>query len=322
MKRLIISSILLTTLGFACKSRLTGNEGNLEFSYQADDRVNDFNKPLAIGAMLDVEVATVGSRKAVALSAVDTDAGSGLEVVEFSGNKFTLKATAEGNGLVKVTTDDGLGDSVNMLARAPEVQKLSHSCVTTENARYLKDNRVLIPYELERANGQPVIGYGYYPVTFSGDAQLRRDESVKAQQFLHLFTGDVAGAAQIDSDIDDTSINVTVVDPADIDGVELVLGTGQETDAGETDLYYVLPTIGGDRVCQANTPKSVASLTPDVCSVEDREPPQAEADEKVHEWGWFAVTGLTEGSCEVEVTYTLGAAGAGAKGSVMINIAP
>ncbi|HCF56896.1 MAG TPA: hypothetical protein DFS52_02730, partial [Myxococcales bacterium] len=50
-----------------CQSMITGNEGNLEFSYRADDEVRDFNKPIAVGAKLDLEVRTNGTRQTVEL---------------------------------------------------------------------------------------------------------------------------------------------------------------------------------------------------------------------------------------------------------------
>ena len=80
----------------------------------------------------------------------------------------------------------------------------------------------------------------------------------------------------------------------------------------------MLPTIAGERVCQANTQKSVGSLTPDVCEVEDRDDPALENNEAAVEFGWFSVKGVAAGTCKVEVTYTR----SGASGSVDIEIAP
>ena len=48
----------------SCRSEITGNEGNLEFSYVADDDLLDFNKPLAVGASLDLRVTPAGTMPA------------------------------------------------------------------------------------------------------------------------------------------------------------------------------------------------------------------------------------------------------------------
>lgn len=65
----LTSAVFIGAIG--CESTITGNEGNFQFSYPADDRVLDFNKPIAIGARLDVSVRTAGDRTAVTLSAAD-----------------------------------------------------------------------------------------------------------------------------------------------------------------------------------------------------------------------------------------------------------
>ena len=39
-------------------------------------------------------------------------------------------------------------------------------------AAYLANQRVYVPFEMSMANGQPVIGYGYYPVAMGEGAPL------------------------------------------------------------------------------------------------------------------------------------------------------
>ena len=46
--------------GLACTSSTTGNLGNLEFYYTADDEIGNFNKPIAAGAKLEVFVQDAG----------------------------------------------------------------------------------------------------------------------------------------------------------------------------------------------------------------------------------------------------------------------
>ena len=67
MKRIMLAVASMGIASGACVSKTTGNEGNFEFSYPADDRVGDFNKPIAVGAFLDLEVRDVGDRSPVAL---------------------------------------------------------------------------------------------------------------------------------------------------------------------------------------------------------------------------------------------------------------
>ena len=60
---LATTTALLTLTSVACTSTITGEEGNLKFSYYSSDDAGNFNKPLAIGAK--VEVVEVGWRMSV-----------------------------------------------------------------------------------------------------------------------------------------------------------------------------------------------------------------------------------------------------------------
>ncbi|MEL6184395.1 MAG: hypothetical protein AAFU79_07210 [Myxococcota bacterium] len=313
------SLLLVLSLSPACTSRLTGNEGNFEFSYIADDAIEDFNKPIAPGASLDIEVRTVGDRRNVRLDAVITDP-SLFEVVEILGNRFTLRALREGNGLIEVegqaTGEPILGDSINLTAREPDRVRLSHTCVEGRNGLYLTGQRILVPFEMERSNGQPVIGYGRYPVVISDSTLLTLDASVRAQAFLHLDTGLEPGRAEILSDLDPSSLAVDIVAPDAITGSEIFFDQLIETDVGDTDRYFVLPTSGGQPICQAAIAKSVVSLTPETCTAFDSTP-----SSEGPELAWLAVTGVSAGTCELSVSYPTATMG-GISTTVTIEIAP
>lgn len=323
-RRALLFSLSLLVGAVGCRSKLTGNEGNLVFSYVAEDDIADFNKPIAAGAKLDVSVNEVGTNKRVTLDTVEVDDDAVMKVGAFGGNKFTLEGVGDGVILVSVsaTTLDGttVTDSVNMQARPAEVSKLAHTCVTSREGRYLVNNRILIPFELERSNGQPVIGYGYYPFSFAPMTGLTRDPAIDALQFMHLDTGAQAGAVTVSSDIDGEELSVMLTDPGEIDGAEVVLGNFQETDVGDTNPYYLLPTVGGTRVCQANTVKDVTVDTPAICSIAERDAP--ENGNAKNEWGWIAVTGISAGDCQFTVNYTAGNGGQGTAVQLSIPIAP
>ena len=314
-------AVLLT----GCFSTLTGNEGNFSFSYIADDEVNNFNKPIAAGAKLDVMVKTVGLiGQAVALDSATTDDEMVATVDNVDGNTVTLLGVGDGSFELSVTGaasgEETLSDSVNMLVRVPDVLKLSHTCDTDDTAKYLVDQRIWVPFELELSDGQAVIGYDYYPVTFDPTAALTRDETIDAQQFLHLDTQATAGMVTIESDIDDTTLTLELVEPASIDGAEVVAGQNLiETDVGDRNVFYILPKVGDDRVCQAELAKSINVTTPDICAITEQssETNQENAGAQ-NEFGWVQIEGLAAGDCEFEISYT------GVSGSfpLSVEIAP
>lgn len=317
----ILTPIALT----GCFSALTGNEGNFQFSYDADDRLLDFNKPIAVGAYLDLEVRDVGARQAVTLSDASVATDAVLTVTSFADHVVTVQAVGEGQGLLQVAgttrAGDALTDSVNLLARVPEVHRLWHTCTEEPEAGYLANARAFVPFDLEMANGQPVIGYGYYPITASSTAlSLNATDSIGSHMAIDV--GPQTGPSELTSDLDGTQITMNVVEPGDIDGaVEPIAFVLEDIDAGDTNAFYVLPSVGGMPVCQASVEKEVVSDTPDTCTVRDGSvvPDGAGGN---YESGWFDVTGVAEGTCRFTVTYPSGNRGAGASQQFEVEIEP
>jgi hypothetical protein len=318
--RLRVPLTLMALTILACSSRLTGNEGNFQFSYTADDRITDFNKPIAVGGYLDIEVTDVGALQPVELLAAAFDDSSVLDVVSFSGSTITVMGVADGSALLSVegTTVDGetLTDSVNLLAATPEVLLLSHTC---EGDTYLTRQRIWVPFEMEKENGQPVIGYGYYPISLDSEASLSLNTGESGQQYMAFDTTATAGTATLSSTVDDASLSINIVTPADITGVnEPVAWVFEDIDVGDTNAFYVLPTTDTSTICQADVAKTVTSDTPEICTVEDAE----QLDSSTHEYGWFEVTGVAQGECLFTVTYPTGNSGTGASAQFSYTIEP
>ena len=307
MKRPLILVGLALALTTACKSKLTGNEGNLTFSYVADDDLLDFNKPIAVGAYLDLTVTEAGTDATVTVDEATSDDTGVLDVIGMAGTELTLMGTGDGTALVEVlvTLDDGsqVTDSVNMTAAVPDVHLLSHSCGADGATAYLTGQSVYVPFEFERDNGQSVIGYGYYPVTLSDSAAFVLDADWEGTQYMH-FTTVSAGAFTMTSDLDDTTLDVTLVDAGDLDGVaEPLAFVLEDIDVGDTNSFYVLPMVGERTVCQADTTFAVESLTPDICSVALSDQTPFSSGSAAYEYGWFKITGEAQGTCQYTVTY-------------------
>lgn len=317
------SMFLVLLLLAGCQSTLTGNEGNLQFWYEADDRVTDFNKPVAVGAFLDVHVREAGNLMAVTVTAAAFDDPAVLDVEAFSGDTITIAGVGDGTALLEVEAETSGGevlpDSVNMLAAVPEVLVLGHTCTAGVTAGYLTDQRAWVPFEMEKENGQPVIGYGYYPLTVDGTAATLASGDSN-QQWMAFDMGAAAGTVTLQSDLDDETLTMEVVAPTAIDGVEQPTAfVAEDIDVGDVNAFYVRPTTGGLVICQAETAMTVASLTPTICDARTAEPPAGASE---HENGWFAIEGLAEGTCEYTVTFTEGADGAGASATFSYPIEP
>jgi hypothetical protein len=321
--KLVVSLVCMAFL-VGCTSKLTGNEGNLTFEYSADDDVRDFNKPIAVGARLELEVSPAGTGQGRAeLQTVTTDAPGVLEVASFSGSKFILEGVGEGHTLVRVTarlrSGDVVSDSVNMMARVPEVLKMWHTCDRDAlEGLYLVDSDVMIPFDMEMRNGQSVIGYGYHPVRVLPGGALTLDKTSSDQTAFHIRTSAFPQNVTLKSTIDSKELALRLVEERDIDGATLdESATGALV--GVARQYRVLPTVGGRVVCQARTPLSAVSITPDVCEASAVGAPSQDGEGPLNEHGHVRVTGKRVGRCTFTVSYANGRAGVSTPFTVDIN---
>lgn len=307
-----VTAALAATLG--CQSVITGNEGNFRFSYDADDRVFDFNKPIAVGAFLDLRVTDVGDDGPIALTEATSDDDAVLEVTAFESNRLTVNGTGDGETVIRVkgSRDGGeeLSDSVNLMARVPDVHEMRHTCGGDGPTAYLTASTAYVPFEFQRTNGQPVIGYGYYPVSIS-DPGTTLDETFMSQAYMKLSLGG-PGVVTLTSAIDESTLALDLITADEITGARQPIAfVIEDIDVGDRNPFFVHPRAGDRTVCQADLSYAVASLTPDLCAVRAINPFAAPGSDQGKEFGWFEIEGVAAGTCRYTVAFPAGNGGAG-----------
>jgi len=327
----VLTTVALST---ACTSTVTGNEGNFRFSYVADEAFLDFNKPIAVGASLDVSVTAVGDDAPVVLSDARVADDTVLSATLAGGNVVTVTGLADGNTELEVkgaaAGQEDLSDSVNLRARVPDIHKLWHTCqnfngVDASDYAYLAGQPVYIPFDFEvtvASGTEPVIGYGYYPVS-SSSPEAVLDTTHQGSQYMRYELGG-AGDVTLTSDIDGTTLPFKIITPAEIDGaLQPIAFVLEDIDVGDRNPFYVLPSAAGRPVCQADITVEVASTSPSLCTVSLLADNAAgEASDAGKEYGWFQIEGLAAGMCTYTVTYPDGNAGAGATAEFSYEIQP
>lgn len=311
----IITGLVALAALAGCESKLTGNEGNFTFSYTADDDVRDFNKPIAVGAKLDVKVQAVGGG-AVTLSDAQSDNQAVLKVAGFTGNVVTVEGVGAGGALISVegTPPSGtsLKDSVNMLSRVPEVLKLSHVCTANRDAAYLVNQPISLTYDMEMKNGQAVIGYGYWPLRFTPEGDVTHNVTTKDQQFLRLKTGATKAEVTISSTIDATTATLHVITAADIDAADFAVTPGK-TKVNASNLFELRLSAGGLPVCLPDLEGSATATTADLCEASMVTVPRVD-DDRDYEAPTLRVvkvTGKAAGECTFQATWPAANGGAG-----------
>ncbi|MCO4761338.1 MAG: hypothetical protein KC502_07530 [Myxococcales bacterium] len=307
----VAAALMIGLLATGCISKVTGNEGNLTFQYPADDQLLDFNKAIAVGAKLDLVVREVGSSKLVELTGATSSDDKALTVESFQGNKLILKGTGNGTATIEVTAKQADGttvtDSVNMRARTAEVLKMRHYCTSDTIGHYLASQDVLIPFDLELKDGQPVIGYGFAPVSLEPADGVTFDQTTKAQVHFHVRTSDKPQTVTLSSTIDSTKLKMQIHTQADIDGA-MMDSTSDQALVGLTRFALVRPTIGKIPVCQANAEFTAESTTEDVCTIKALTAKRAGVDAG---WGWIEIKGKKPGKCNFNVSHPKGKDGKG-----------
>ncbi len=322
-RALVVATLALVATG--CVSKVTGNEGNLTFQYPADDSLLDFNKPIAIGAKLDIMVREVGGNNpTVELSGATSDDPKVLAVRSFQGHTFVLEGIGDGSAMIEVTakTSDGsiVKDSVNMLSRAAEVLKMRHYCTSESLGHYLVDQDIWIPYDLERKNGQSVIGYGYHPITIAPAAALAINQTDKDQVHFRFHTAATPQNASLTSTIDSAKLSVQLHTQGEIDGAIMDGGdAANKAQVALTHFVLIRPTFGGAPICQANADFTAETTTADVCTVTALTAKRTGKDIETG-YGWIQITGKKVGKCNFNVSFTKANDGKGLVAPFEVNV--
>lgn len=295
----------------ACQSQQTGDQGLLRFSYVTDDNPGNFNKPIAVGARLDVRIEEAGGlfaglRADPDITAATAEDESIIRGVEYSGNVATFEGVAPGSTKLQVTATlnsaanrgKSVEDTVTFRAAAIDHVDLFHTCTLERTAHYLTNTQgdLWLTYELYGRNGldnrEPIIGYGVYPYTVEPEGALTVDEGRKDQQWFH-FTGypETATTVTLTGAVGDSQLTMEFVEPGAVQATRLVKFTDGCVGDGERDMcafagnefgtrFYVQPLLDGDTpVCQSDLAFEVETLTPEVCDVRPVGNPNADAEE-------------------------------------------
>lgn len=324
---LLVLSALAALVLSGCVSETTGKLGNLTFSYPTDDEVLDFNKPIAVGARLELRVrdAAERDRSPIELTTVESSDPSVLEVVSFSGDTITLEGKGDGSAEISVEAQfDNTGeikpDAVDMRAATPDEVKLWHECRPQSETYgiYQQGTDFRVPFDLKLDDGNDVIGYGYYPVELSPDTLLTLDENEESQTWLFLNGADMAGAGEIASSLDSAVLDVELVPVSDFDGIERA--SDRKVGLDEDTAVLHRPTVVSVPVCQSKADFSVGNLTPDICDAERASNIEDVADTFYTGTGWVSIRPKERGTCRYEVNYPDANGGTGLTQELSVDI--
>ncbi|MBX3233438.1 MAG: hypothetical protein KIT84_37700 [Labilithrix sp.] len=297
--------LVLALLGLpGCYSKVTGHDGKFTIAYMSSVQIEDFVKPIAPGAKLDVHAFANGGADddddKLTIRSATSSAPGVLAIDKVRGKTLTLRGVAPGVAEVTIVArgPDGaeLRDSMFFHVAKPARHALEHACTDDREAIYLRGGNVDVFHDLTTADGRPVIGYGVVPVAVEPAGALELVTQPQAGRLYRYRGKGARGQVTVRSTVDDSKLTLRIVEPRDLKEAEL-FAPARMLVSQETYVWARLRD-GATAVCNQTALTRARSLTPEVCAVSARL--DSLADENRSQLA--TVTARRFGTCRVELT--------------------
>lgn len=317
---MVRSALLVLCVGLAgCYSKATAHDGHFTFAYTSGVDVDNFVKPIAVGATLEVVAFANGTNDALEIVSVRSSKPGVLAIAETNGAHVRLLGKAPGVVDVEITAKDAAGktlvDRMFFHVGTPTSHRVQHACTDAREAIYVRGEPVDLLHSLAVADGRAAIGVDYVPLRFEPADVLTLQEQPQGFD-MYRFRASRAAQVSIRSNVDDSAIAARIVEPREIDDVMLHHAERML----EGDSMYVVAEVGlgTTPVCTQSARTQARSLTPEICSVSASLEDDPDADSNHEQLA--RVTALKYGECRFELSFPeLGAGGIVRSGSMLIG---
>ena len=189
----------------ATQHRLTGQAGQLIFTYDSEWDVRDFNKPLLVGTKLDVQMLSVGKTpEAVRVLSAQSLTPEILSINHIKRGLVRIEATRPGQAKMRVQARDLDGklredmitwrvDTADEIIYFPERSSElgARPKNTHHHVSFYAGSRVEIPWLRYTSQGEHLIGFGAEPVRIRPSWTGRVDPTHQHSDTLKLVMPDV-----------------------------------------------------------------------------------------------------------------------------------
>lgn len=304
MRQGLAAVVLLGVLGAGvsgCYSKVTAHEGKFTLAYATAVQYENFVKPIAPGAKLDVVVFTNGTVKKMKVQSAKSSRPNVLAVESAADEKIVLKGVAAGVAVLEVTATDAEGkaltDRMFFHVAKPAKHSLEHSCTEDPDAAYVKGEDIDILHNLSTSDDRAVVGYEYAPLKAEPSGALELVAQPQAWAFYRYKSTSARPKVTLRSDIDGKALTMRIVDRADLK--DAVLYSSDRMIEGRTDWVVAHVSLGSTALCNQNALTKAKSLTPDICTISanlDEEPDKDSNREQL-----ATVKALKFGECKYQV---------------------
>ncbi len=308
---LFVVALSMTATG--CYSKATAYNGKFTFAYASGAEFENFVKPIAPGAKLDVVAFANGTEDKLVITGATSSRPGVIAIDSFGEHKLVLKAGEPGVADVEITAVDPAGktlvDKMFFHVEKPTTHKLEHLCTDGPDAVYVKGERVLVYHQLATSDGRPVVGHSYTPFSIEPAGQLELIPQPQGAAAYTFRADTKTPRVTVRSAIDGTAVSVRVVDRGELKDAWLDGGGGSRIFEGSSTYVFAHVGFGATPVCSQNALTKARSLTPDICTVtakleddDDGEGADSKDDPDSNRWQVAIVKGHKFGVCKYEVT--------------------
>jgi hypothetical protein len=308
VKRLLplLLGAALAASASGCYSKATAYDAKFTFAYAAGADFENFQKPIAPGAKLDVVVFANGTEDKLVITSAKSSRPGVLAVESVNEHTLVLKGIAPGVADIEVTARDASGktlvDRVYLHVAKPTVHALAHSCTEGADAIYVAGSSFWVYHSLATSDGLPVIGYGYVPVRVEPASGLELLAHPQGSTAYRYRAPQASPKITLRSTIDDTALSLRVVKQGELKNAAIACGDDCSTLEGFSQYVFAHVTAGETPVCTQNALTKARSLTPAICSVTaNLDDDDDDGTDSNHEQ-LAVVTGIKFGICKFEIT--------------------
>ena len=306
VKRLLALVItVLSTSAAGCYSKATAHDAKFTFAYAAGADFENFVKPIAPGAKLDVVVFANGTEDKLVIRSARSSKPGVLAVESVNERTLVLKGVAPGVADIEVTARDSSGktlvDRVYLHVEKPTVHGISHSCTERADAIYVEGADVSVYHALATGDGRPVIGYGYVPVRVEPASGLELVAQPQGAAVYVYRAPQASPRITLRSTVDEGALSMRIVKQGELKNATLDCGDDEcVTFEGRRRYVVAHVTAGETPVCSQNALTRARSLTPEICAVSAKLEDD-DGTETNHEQ-LAVVSGIKLGICKFEIT--------------------
>lgn len=145
------------------RARQEGEKGNLQFSYRAADLDRRFDRPLAVGSGMLIELEPVGKRSLDRIVGVRAEPAGIFEASVDQGDSRSIIISGQQAGSAKLIVDvqgggESYSDQTTLKVDRPTQVAMRHMCTDEINAGYLVGDPIQLEWKRYNSKGEVLVG--------------------------------------------------------------------------------------------------------------------------------------------------------------------